>query len=115
MPFKEKCPVCRIGWRVRPDVKTCSRQCSKEWANWSPEQRSKATLGVGSEAPSQVDSELATALKEAYYQSLSPAAKQIADAEDRLDDPYPDPLAEDDPEGNDEAASHIMKILGGDK
>lgn len=30
-------------------------------------------------------------------------------------DPYPDPLAEDDPEGSDEAASHIMKILGGDK
>ena len=99
MPFKEKCPVCRIGWRVRPDVKTCSRSCSKEWANWSPEQRSKATLGVGSEAPPQL--------------TLSELMEGIMAVGDN--DPYPDPLAEDDPEGSDEAASHIMKILGGDK
>ena len=110
MPFKEKCPVCRIGWRVRPDVKTCSRQCSKEWANWSPEQRSKASLTMAADAPTVIDESLQEALKEAY--------KELAIGAIGKDDPYPDPLTEDDPEGvggSDEAAHHIMKILGGDK
>ena len=114
MPFKEKCPVCRIGWRVRPDVKTCSRQCSKEWANWSPEQRAKATSTIDSDAPFTIDESLSAALSEAYH-SLSPMAKEIADAEDRIDNPYPEPVDGEDPMASDEAASHIMKILGGDK
>ena len=103
MPFKEKCPVCRIGWRVRPDVKTCSRRCSRGWANWSPEQRSQATVSVASDAPSKVTPELSQALKDAY--------QELASVGDTID-PYPDPVAEDDPEGSDEAANHIMKILG---
>lgn len=98
MPFKEKCPVCRLGWRVRPDVKTCSRQCSKEWSNWSPEQRAKATTVIASDAPfnlEEVKKELS-----AVYEGLK--------KEESTRDPYPDPLAEEDP-----AASHIFKILGG--
>lgn len=96
MPFKEKCPVCRLGWRVRPDVKTCSRQCSKEWSNWSPEQRVKASNVIASDAPFNIE-ELKQELNLVKLKS-----------NDEAHDPYPDPLDEEDP-----AASHIFKILGG--
>lgn len=96
MPFKEKCPVCRIGWRVRPDVKTCSRQCSKEWANWSPEQRAKASQMTTQ--PSEVESLVEKAIEE------------LKGGMGMAEDPYPEPVDGDDP-----AAFHIMKILGGNK
>lgn len=42
MPFRSKCPVCRLGVLVRPDVRTCSPSCAAEWRNWTPSQRAQA-------------------------------------------------------------------------
>lgn len=42
MAFRAKCPVCRTGVMVRPDVKTCSPLCSSEWRSWTPQQRANA-------------------------------------------------------------------------
>lgn len=90
MPFKEKCPVCRIGWRVRPDVKTCSRACSKEWADWTPEQRRRAGM------------ETLMADEIAIAQTMK---KLVIPA----DEPWAEPPMEEDP-----AADFLMNILGSD-
>lgn len=42
MAFRAKCPVCRTGVMVRPDVRTCSPICAQEWRQWTPQQRASA-------------------------------------------------------------------------
>lgn len=42
MPFRAKCPVCRTGVLIRPDVRTCSPSCAAEWRMWTPSQRAQA-------------------------------------------------------------------------
>lgn len=39
---RRHCPVCRTGWILRADIKTCSPRCSLEWRNWSAERRTAA-------------------------------------------------------------------------
>lgn len=32
---KRECPVCHIGWMIRPETRTCSWECSKAWRKMS--------------------------------------------------------------------------------
>ena len=95
MSFRVKCPVCRIGWRLQRNAKTCSHHCAKEWKDWTPEQRRKAEL-ISQEDIAEVINRLKTTGNDS--------------GEDSLADKYSEPLAEE-AEG-DEAATHILKILG---
>ena len=89
-----KCPVCRMVPLIRPDIRTCSRECSKEWATWSPESKVRM-LEMASLTPQQ------------QLEQLKPITKREV-----LENNITGHLQPED-DSSDEAADHILKILGG--
>lgn len=39
--MKRYCPVCRMVPLIRADLRTCGKQCAKEWGSWSPEAKAR--------------------------------------------------------------------------
>ena len=89
--MKRICPVCRLGVIERKGVKTCGAlECQKEWQSWSATSRVKA-ISLANMPAEEILSSVGI---------LTPTG--IINSAD---------LQEDDV--NDEAAAHILKILGG--
>lgn len=37
MAYREKCPVCLTNYIIRKGNRTCSKMCSYQWGEWTPE------------------------------------------------------------------------------